>query len=513
MRCSVAAQNEKLARALEALRLAERDGIVRSSDLSQTYRERLVRAGFLAEIINGWLVVSHPEVMHGSSVTWYGSFWAFVSQYLESRFGDGYCLSAEASIKRHVRSAVIPAQVSVIARGDVRQTVRLPSDTSLFIYSTKEPLPPNRLKLDGVWTMDLPTAICRLAEPFYRTTPEAAEIALRMVRDPSDLLRLLLEGSQVVVAGRLVGAYTFLGDTRTAKRIKDTMEAAGSTVRVSNPFERAEPALGGLSRVTSPHIARIQALWSEMQEGVLQVFDDRPPRTVDPAEYLADVDERYAADAYNSLSIEGYRVTPELIERVRKGDWSPSTSEADNQQSNALAARGYYQAFQAVKASIAQVLTGESSAEVIERDLQAWYRDMFSPAVTAGLLQAGQLAGYRNNPVYLRGSRYVPPAAEAVADCMDAFFELLRAEKDPIVRAILGHFVFVYIHPYPDGNGRIGRFLMNAALASGGYPWTVIRQQRRDDYLAALEMASTHHDIAAFARFVRGEMERSQATP
>jgi hypothetical protein len=502
----MANQNEKLARALEALERVEQDGIVRSSDLGQTYRERLVKAGFLTELIKGWLFVTHPEAPHGSSVSWYGSFWAFVRQYLESRFGDGYCLSAEASIKRHVRSAVIPAQVSVIAQADVRQVVKLPFDTSLYVYSTAEALPPDSVKIDGVWAMDLPTALCRLAEPFYRTSPEDAELALRLIRDPSSLLHVLLGGSQGVVAGRLVGAYRFLGSERFAEQIKDTMEAAGSVVRVSNPFERAGPMLGGLTRVTSPHIARIQGLWAGMRADILLAFADRPPSVVCPADYLAEVEERYAADAYNSLSIEGYRVTPELIERVRAGGWNPDASEADGREGSALAARGYFQAFQAVKGSIVGILAGAPSAEVIERDFRGWFRQMFSPAVVAGVLQAGQLAGYRNSPVYLRGSRYVPPSSEAVADCMDAFFALLRAEEEPIVCAVLGHFIFVYIHPYSDGNGRIGRFLMNVALASGGYPWTVIRQEKRDDYLSALEAASTEHDIGPFARFVRGEM-------
>ncbi|MBK8662211.1 MAG: Fic family protein [Ignavibacteriales bacterium] len=34
-----------------------------------------------------------------------------------------------------------------------------------------------------------------------------------------------------------------------------------------------------------------------------------------------------------------------------------------------------------------------------------------------------------------------------------------------------------------DGNGRIGRFLMNVMLASGGYPWTTIPLQKRDEYM------------------------------
>ena len=79
---------------------------------------------------------------------------------------------------------------------------------------------------------------------------------------------------------------------------------------------------------------------------------------------------------------------------------------------------------------------------------------------------------------------------------------LLREEPEPAVRAVLGHFIFVYIHPYVDGNGRMGRFLMNAMLASGGYPWTVIPVEYRDAYMAALEDASVRQDIRSFAAFL-----------
>jgi Fic family protein len=62
--------------------------------------------------------------------------------------------------------------------------------------------------------------------------------------------------------------------------------------------------------------------------------------------------------------------------------------------------------------------------------------------------------------------------------------------------------MFGYIHPYPDGNGRMARFLMNTMLASGGYPWTVIHVEDRDAYLAALDRASIDADIGPFAAFV-----------
>jgi Fic family protein len=85
---------------------------------------------------------------------------------------------------------------------------------------------------------------------------------------------------------------------------------------------------------------------------------------------------------------------------------------------------------------------------------------------------------------------------------MPAFFDLLREETEASVRVVLGHFIFVYIHPYVDGNGRMGRFLMNTMLASGGYPWTVIPVEERNEYMAALEEASVEGNIGPFTEFL-----------
>lgn len=46
-----------------------------------------------------------------------------------------------------------------------------------------------------------------------------------------------------------------------------------------------------------------------------------------------------------------------------------------------------------------------------------------------------------------------------------------------------------------DGNGRMGRFLINVMLAAGDYPWTIIPLENRDLYMAALESASVEQDI------------------
>jgi Fic family protein len=124
-------------------------------------------------------------------------------------------------------------------------------------------------------------------------------------------------------------------------------------------------------------------------------------------------------------------------------------------------------------------------------------------------MSASDLVGYRKHPVYIRGSRHVPLPKEALIDAMDTLFECLKNEKSAAVRAILGHYLFVFIHPYMDGNGRIGRFLMNAMFVSGGHPWTIIRAKNRIQYLSALETAGVDANIVPFVQFILQEMHQN----
>jgi Fic family protein len=151
---------------------------------------------------------------------------------------------------------------------------------------------------------------------------------------------------------------------------------------------------------------------------------------------------------------------------------------------------------------VGRIVGGENAGDVTQSHHSTWYRELFGPSVVAGVLKPADLAGYRNGAVYIRHSMHVPPRSEAVRELMPAFFDQLREEDEPAVRVVLGHFFFVYIHPYFDGNGRMGRFLMNAMMASGGYPWTVIPVAQRARYMAALESASVEQDIKPFTDFL-----------
>jgi len=499
---------EKLATSLEVLHVLQEQGVVaiRSNQLTRTHRERLVKNGFLKEVMKGWYTPSRPDEAGGESTAWYASFWNFCAAYLESRFEDQWSLSPEQSLAIHAENWSVPGQLLVrTERGD-NKPVTLPHDTSLFILRATLPEPAQRATNQGLRLFSIPAALIAAGPAAFRQRPTDMRIALAMIQDASEVLALLLEGGHSKVAGRLAGAFRNIGNEKVADQIVKAMRAADFKVQEEDPFETAaiyQPP----PRERSPNVNRMRLMWQDMREQIAGRFPEPPGLPVDARKYLKHIDDVYVTDAYHSLSIEGYRVSPELIERVRSGDWNPDTDEIDRERRDALAARGYWQAHQKVRETVSRIIGGENPGAAVDADHSDWYQELFGPSVTAGLLKPADLAGYRNDQVYIRNSLHVPPRVRAVRECMPVFFDLLRDETDPAVRVILGHFVFVYIHPYMDGNGRMGRFLMNAMLAGGGYLWTIIPVDRRQDYLQTLEQASVNQNILPFTDFLAGLIE------
>ena len=501
------ATHAKLAGALERANSVARKAVVNSADIQRAARELLTDRGYLQEICKGWYYLSRPSDKPGDSTAWYTVFWDFLSVYLEERLGTDYCLSAGSSLDLHTGGNLIPNQVTALTARGGTVVLELPYRTSLVVYLDAKNLPREAEPVRGVRAMPLTMALCRVQPSFFEKQPLTAEIALRAVKSVDDLVRRILESESPTLAGRLAGAYRFLGDTERAEQIAEAVRAAGFVCEPENPFDKPGPMLSTPTRLTSAYAGRIHGLFHNAREPVLDVFANLSPHSVEDVQaYLDRVEAIYEQDAYNSLSIEGYRVTPELIAKIRSGSWNPDGDPEDRQQVAAMAAKGYLETFRLTKQSVRRVLQGQTAGRVFRRDYSAWYRAMFSESVRAGLLQPYHLAGHRNAPVYIRGSRHVPPPPEAVTDAMSALLDLLESEPEPIVRAVLGHWLFGFIHPYMDGNGRMARFLMNLMMASGGYPWTIVRTTRRKEYLDALESASADQNIVPFAKFIREEM-------
>ncbi|MDD3325256.1 MAG: Fic family protein [Sulfurospirillaceae bacterium] len=499
------APNTKLAKSLESLKIIQDTigTVFESSYLPANDRRILSSQGFIEPIIKGWHFISNPEknLQQGDTSLWYSNFWLFISKYIKKRFGEDYIVNPDDSLLLHTGSTVIPQQLIVATKANGNMNLTLPTNIKVIIYSDKN-IPENATIINGMRTYTLEHALCKISPAFYKSNPTEVEIAFGLIHEPSKLLNILLSDVRMEAsAGRIIGALRFLKREQDANRIKSTLIASLFTIRETNPFEISTPTIH-FSREKSPYTMRIRSMWKKYKEDVVLAFKDVSPSSITKDAYLANMQEIYTSDAYHSLSIEGYKVTDELINRVANLNWNPEKTEEDMQSRNALAARGYYQAFEKVKKTVEKIFDSNNPSEILKNDFHEWYTQLFAPSVTAGIIKPYALAGYRNHQVIIQNSAHSPLPHYAISDAIDAFFELMSEETNACVRAVLGHFIFAFIHPYPDGNGRISRFIMNTMLSSGQYPWTIIKVEDRDEYMKSLESASVYGDIKPFAFFI-----------
>jgi Fic family protein len=97
-------------------------------------------------------------------------------------------------------------------------------------------------------------------------------------------------------------------------------------------------------------------------------------------------------------------------------------------------------------------------------------------------------AGYKKFPNFLLGRAVETTPPEKVASEMKALLEWFDNDKKshPLKKAAIFHGKFEKIHPFEDGNGRVGRFLINVLLVSKGYAPLIIRNSQRIAYLKCL---------------------------
>lgn len=495
--------SEKLAHSLEQLKQLQDNGVValQSKMLERSDRERLNKHGFIREVMRGWYIPSSPDEQQGDSTAWYTSFWDFCAAYLDVRLEKNWCLSPEQSIQLHIGDKTVPPQLLVRSPKGRNKPTELIHNTSVFDIRMTIPSAEQLATVDGLRVYSSAASLVHCSKNNFVQKPIQMRTLLSMITDASEVLAVLLDGGHVTSAGRLAGGFRNIGRGLIADNIIKGMDAADYKVQEVDPFEDETQIIFG-RREVSPYVNRMRLMWHSMRESVIQYFPKAPIAPVDIHGYLAELEDKFVTDAYHSLSIEGYRVTYELIEHVRTGDWNPEQSDESKKHLDTMAARGYWDAFQHVKLAVERVLNGENPGDVLEATHADWYLALFGPSVAAGIVKQSDLAGYRTGPVYIRKSMHTPPSREAIRDMMPALFDLLMEEKNPAVRVILGHFMFVYIHPYFDGNGRMGRFIMNLMMASGGYPWTVVPVERREEYMQALESASVREDISPFTKFI-----------
>lgn len=118
---------------------------------------------------------------------------------------------------------------------------------------------------------------------------------------------------------------------------------------------------------------------------------------------------------------------------------------------------------------------------------------------------------YRNHDVTITGASHTPPTPNEMYSQVKYFYRELedKAEIDPIELAAWGHAEFVRIHPFPDGNGRTSRLIMNYLLMSKGFLPINIRTEDRIKYYDSLDKYAVDGDLKPFADLV-AELEEAR---
>lgn len=119
---------------------------------------------------------------------------------------------------------------------------------------------------------------------------------------------------------------------------------------------------------------------------------------------------------------------------------------------------------------------------------------------------------YRTSQVIITGSDVELPKPEELDEKMHEFIlqlPKLKEELHPVEYAAMVHIIFVNIHPFTDGNGRVARLLMNLALLQSGYNIVVIPPVVRADYISAIQKTNNGNNTE-FINFISEMVLESQ---
>lgn len=133
----------------------------------------------------------------------------------------------------------------------------------------------------------------------------------------------------------------------------------------------------------------------------------------------------------------------------------------------------------------------ELSLELIIKWHEIFYSLHIDRSNLAGIIRKGD--------IYIKGSKHIPPTSpQPFLDDLFNWYELNKDKIHPVLLACLMHYRFEFIHPFGDGNGRMGRLLMNYILFKNNYPMFNIPAKIRISYYHALERSDLSEDEMHF---------------
>jgi hypothetical protein len=413
-------------------------------------------------------------------------------------------------------------------RNRTERTYRLTSDHELVVTPMPAGVAPELVGLPGTALARPPVVVGGVPLPV--TTPAWVLQALTLgdLRADLPLVGAWLRGLAVgrhdleriysaierpIVLARIGALAREAGNVELADRIATTLHDLGGRVPSPSRAKRGAlvlpPTVTAAPRTSAPWLDRFAELFGRGATELRTAKVGVPvPAALDHADILTVARAAKREDTYHSTTIEGYRVSREEVDAVLSGK-PTDTGRTQDEVRRLMALKGYTVAFD----KTLELLPARTGRVLLSEELiHDLYAALWWPSIDAGIVGTPHLREWRNRPAFIRGSLHVPPGHEKVPGLMTLYCRLVNElDAAPIVRAAMAHWAFEMIHPYPDGNGRIGRLVMNLVLGAEGQPWITILADERAEYFTALQRAQVDEKFHPWGRFLAKGAARARA--
>ncbi len=185
-----------------------------------------------------------------------------------------------------------------------------------------------------------------------------------------------------------------------------------------------------------------------------------------PSAKEKELQEIAIAFTYNTNAIEGSTITLEEARLILEDKIAPNKPIRDIRETESHAA------------TFLEML--QTKEKISEQLLLKWHKEIFRETKP-------DIAGaFRNYQV--RVGPYLAPVWQQVENQIKQLIAFIdESNLNSVELAARAHYMFEKIHPFGDGNGRIGRLLMNYVLWKNGYPMLIIEYSKRTSYYKALQ--------------------------
>jgi Fic family protein len=295
------------------------------------------------------------------------------------------------------------------------------------------------------------------------------------------------------VIGQVIGQNAWIISELFCK-VKEEMDSEKSANLVPEGVQRIGPAM--LDEAPSP----IADVIAELSAATASLGRALHPRT---ASSLADLVR--IMNAHYSNLIEGHNTAPREIARALAGELDQDEGRRNLQVEAAAHVR--------VQAELDRIAAAGELPEPASREFICWlHKEFYRDAPAATLQVRGRDREYIMRPGEWRSrsdedvvvGRHQPPSSARVGDFMEYFEKRYRFEGKGMANRIMtmaaAHHRFNYIHPFPDGNGRVSRLMSHAMAYAAGIGahglWSVSRGlarglEQRSEYKNMMDYADT----------------------